>query len=200
NRSPRPIKAEADRGRKSRAERRWPVPQPSGLSIGGLAIWPQRGVGSKSVLPMPGGAGKHQGASTPEKGGSGPLAIDRDRLRAAHRKGPPELAGKGVAERRAVGLVLAAGEPDLALRRRPRPKLGRVGLGKVEGDEEARVLHDIGEPLGVGRDRLGKRQGKIERQQLILVLEPVIGRHAELDLLPRNRGRGEIAEVFEALD
>src|SRR5262245_2041438 len=126
----------------------------------------------------------------------GALAVERDGLGAAgHCKGT-KLLGKGIVEI----LALATTDPELAGRWRPWSKLGGVRLGKVEGDEIRWVRHGEGQSLAFRRHRLGKGQGKIERQLLVLILEPVVAGHLQLDLPTRQRSRGEVGELLEAVD
>src|SRR5262249_13795984 len=85
--------------------------------------------------------------------------------------------GRGIA-----GVALGHADLDLAtLGRTLAEAHGIWAFGQLEGDEEARVVHAEGEPLCLGQHGGFKGEHEIQRQDAVLVLEPIVARLAELD-------------------
>src|SRR5262245_21371917 len=109
--------------------------------------------------------------------------------------------GEGLGE--PVGILPASlriANLRLAGRWRPLAEPHSVRLLRQEGDVEGRVLHDVGETFNIRWNGWIERNREVERQGTILVLEPIIARVLDLDVLAVHSQIGEVAKLLETFD
>src|SRR5262252_8739090 len=109
------------------------------------------------------------------------------------------LVGRDLAEFLAFGECHFARQLDVELAFRGADKSRGVLLVKGEVDEDCRIIDLDLQFLRLYR--CFERQREIERQHLVVVVEPVVwGGVSERDLRPVCAGKGEIVELLERLD